>query len=180
MATGAPWLIAATAALALGMADAGARGGGGFGGGGSFGGGAGGGVMAQSSVAGANRSIAAGGDAGGDRSGVGSAGANRADRNIANRDRRNPDINAGNNVNRNLDGGFGNNAGRIEHPIAAGIVIGRIGVTTGGVAGTYYYSLPSAGCTNVNENGVDYILCTSVYYQEVWSGNEIVYVVVNP
>jgi hypothetical protein len=50
----------------------------------------------------------------------------------------------------------------------------------GGVAGTYYYSLPSAGCVEETVNGQAYIRCTSVYYQEVWSGNEVLYVVVVP
>ena len=165
-------LVFALVALGCGT-DAVARGGGGGGGfgGGGYGGGAGaGGGMAQSSIAGANRSAAGAGRADGPGADRGRPDAGR------DRDRRNPGVG----IDGGVDPDYDIDAGRIQHPVLAIAVIRNIGVTEGGVAGTYYYSLPSAGCVEETVNDKLYIRCTSVYYEEVWSGNELLYVVVVP
>ena len=149
-------LMAMGAVLALGIDDASARGG--FGDGGR---------MAQGSISGANRS----GGGFGDR-------ANAGDFNRGNIDRGN--VNVGNNVNVDIDRGYNSGWGGDYHPIAAGIAIGAVAVTTAAVLGSYYYSLPPTGCSLVDMNGISYSYCGSVYYQQTWSGNDVVYVVVNP
>jgi hypothetical protein len=165
--------------LVMGIQDASA---------GPRGGGGGGGRMAQSSVSGASRSMsgnsmgggrgnAGGGNYGnGGRNNVGSGNGN----NVGNGNRGN--INVGNDVNIDIDG---NNhgcchGGGYYHPIAAGVAIGAVAVTTRAVMGSYYYALPPSGCTIVYRNGISYHYCGSVYYQQSYSGNSVVYVVVNP
>lgn len=183
-------LTATGAVLAMGMGDViAARGGGG-----------GGGRMAHSSISGASHSMSrpnAGGASAGNRARSGNAGtrdrANTVDRpNTGNRvntgdantgNRINTgDVNIGNDVNIDIDGGYGYRpgyGGGYHHPIAAGVVIGAVAVTTAAVLGSYYYALPPS-CTVVVRSGVSYHYCGSVYYQQTWSGNDVVYVVVNP
>ena len=59
------------------------------------------------------------------------------------------------------------------------MAIGAVAVTTAAVMGSYYYTLPPS-CSTVYRNSVSYYYCGSVYYQQSWSGNDVVYVVVNP
>ena len=92
-------------------------------------------------------------------------------------------VNIGNDVNVNIEGGYGYRGpaygGGYYHPVAAGAVIGAMAVTTAAVVGSYYRTLPSS-CTTVIKNGASYSMCGSVYYQQTWSGNDPVYVVVKP
>lgn len=172
-------LVVMTAVLA--MADANA----------ARGGGRAGGRMAQSSVSGASRAHAGAGGAsrasagnvnrGGvnrgnvNRGNVSTGNVNRGNVNTGNINRGN--VNVGNDVNIDIDGGYGH--GYYHHPIAAGVAIGAVAVTTAAVLGSYYRTLPP-GCTVVVKGGVSYHYCGSVYYQQTWSGNDVVYVVVNP
>ena len=92
-------------------------------------------------------------------------------------------VNIGNDVNVNIEGGYGYRGpgygGGYYHPVAAGAVIGAMAVTTAAVVGSYYRTLPPS-CTTVVKNGVSYSHCGSVYYQQTWSGNDVVYVVASP
>lgn len=131
-----------------------------------------GGRMAQASVSGANHSarndVRRSGQVSGNRNNVGSGNRNN--------------INIGNDVNIDIDHDYNHGHGwddHHHHPIAAGIVIGTVAVTTAAVVGSYYYALPT-GCTMVYRNGVSYYYCGSVYYSRTWYGNDVVYVVVNP
>ena len=194
------WLATISATLALGVADAATRGGGR--------GGGGGGTMAQSSVSGANRSMSGGSASNVNRANVNSANVNTANVNRANVNTanvntanvnrtnvntanvntanvnrvnvNNTNVNINNNVNVNIDGGYHGGGYGNYHPIAAGVAIGAVAVTTAAVMGSYYRALPPTGCTTVIQNGVSYSHCGSVYYQQTWSGNDVVYVVVNP
>jgi hypothetical protein len=171
-------IVASVAVLALGIGDASAGRGGARGGGGYSGGS---GRMAQSSVSGANR----GGNYGGNRAGTGAVNTGNVNRgnvntgniNTGNVNRGN--VNVGNDVNINIDNGYGHHGGYYRNPVAAGIVIGAVAVTRAAVLGAYYYSLPPS-CTIVYRNSISYHYCGSVYYQQTWSGNDVVYVVVNP
>jgi hypothetical protein len=94
------------------------------------------------------------------------------------------DVNIGgnNNINVDIDGGYGHCCGGGwggYHPIAAGIAIGAVAVTTAAVVGSYYHTLPM-GCTTVIKNGVTYSQCGSAYYQQTFQGNDVVYVVASP
>lgn len=196
--------IAVLALIAMGIADAYARGGGGRGGGGARGGG--GGRMAQSSVSGANRSMSrpsGGGNTGNvNRGNMNSGNANRGNVNTGNVNRGNVNtgnvntgninrgnvntgnintgnVNIGNDVNIDIDGGYGYRGGYVRYPVAAGAMIGAMAVTTAAVVGSYYRTLPPS-CTIVVRSGVSYHYCGSVYYQQTWQGSDPVYVVVNP
>jgi hypothetical protein len=157
-----------------GIADANAQGrGGGRGGGG-------GGRMAQSSVAGAGQAARGGGS----RSGSYGNSGNRAGggSNVGSGNRvNNGNINTGDiNINRgdvniDVDPGYG----RVRYPVAAGMAIGAMAVTTAAVVGSYYYALPT-GCVAVVINGITYDQCGNAYYQKTWQGNDVVYVVVQP
>lgn len=130
-----------------------------------------GGRMAQASISGANHAprndVRGSGQVSGNRNNVGSGNRNN--------------INIGNDVNIDIDHDYNHGHGWDDHhhPIAAGIVIGTVAVTTAAVVGSYYYSLP-AGCTMVYRSGVSYYYCGSVYYSRTWYGNDVVYIVVNP
>ena len=161
-------------------------------------GGGGGGRMAQSSVSSSNRSASANrgassanrGNAGANRGNVNTANANRANVNSGNRtnvNTGNRNVNTGNintgdvNIDRDIDiddndWDYGD---RYDNPLAAGAVIGAMAVTTAAVIGSSYAALPP-NCTVVNMNGVSYHQCGSVYYQQSWSGNDVVYVVAQP
>ena len=139
--------------------------------------------MAQNSVSGANRSAA--------------ASRNDNDRNNNNRNNNNRNNNNNKNVNINNSGNVrvgGNNNVNIDidndrhgccyhgnnyHPILTGVAIGAVAVTTSAIVGSYYRTLPPS-CTTVIRNGMTYSYCGNVYYQQTWSGDDVVYVVVNP
>jgi hypothetical protein len=89
-------------------------------------------------------------------------------------------VNVGNDVNINVDADYGRWGGGYYHPVATGVAIGAVAVTTAAIVGSYYYALPPSGCTVVVRNGVSYQQCGSVYYQQTWQGNDVVYVVVSP
>lgn len=183
-------LIVTGVVLALGIADVNAARGGG-----------GGGRMAHSSVSGASRSMSrpnAGGATVGNRANTGNVNAgNRANTGNVNAGNRTNtgnvntgnrvntgNVNIGNDVNIDIDGGYGYHGGYYHgggyyHPVAAGVAIGAMAVTTAAVLGSSYYALPP-NCTVVVRGGVSYHYCGSVYYQQTWSGNDVVYVVVNP
>ena len=95
---------------------------------------------------------------------------------------RNNNINIDNDINIDVDGGYGRHDYGYPgyHPVAAGAFIGAVAVTTAAVVGSYYYALPPSGCTVVVTNGISYQRCGSVYYQQTWQGDTVVYVVVNP
>jgi hypothetical protein len=147
-----------------------------------------GGTMATPSVSSANRGAnTANANRGNVNSGNVSTGSgNRGNINTGNVNNiqggdRNTNINIDNDI--NIDGGYN---GRYDygypgyHPVAAGAVIGAMAVTTAAVVGSYYYALPPSGCTVVVTNGISYQRCGSVYYQQTWQGDQVVYVVVNP
>ena len=184
--------------MAVGIADADARGGGG---GGAARAGGGGGRMAHSSVSGANHAAGYSRGGGANKGNYNSGSANRGNVNSGNvnsgrvnagnvntgnvntgnvnRGNINTgNVNIGNDVNIDIDGGYGH-GGYYHHPIAAGITIGAVAVTTAAVMGSYYHALPP-GCATVYRGGLPYYYCGSVYYQQSWSGNDVVYVVVNP
>jgi hypothetical protein len=199
--TASACLLAAGALMVF--VDASARGGGGRGMGG------GGGRMASPSISGANRmatrpspgtrpstrpstgnrpstgAIEAGNrPANGNRPGNGDIGnVNRPENRPGNGNGINTgDINIDRgDINIDVDGGYGNGwgYGGYYHPIAAGVAIGAVAVTTAAIVGSYYYALPP-GCSPYYLNSINYYHCGSVYYQQTWSGNDIVYVVVNP
>jgi hypothetical protein len=185
--------VAIVGLLAADVADAAARGGGG-----GRAAASGGGRMAQSSVSGANRaSMNAGNRANtgninsGNRANTGNVNTgNRVNTGNVNTGNRvntgninTGNVNIGNDVNVNIEGGYhggyGYHGGAYYHPIAAGVTIGAIAVTTAAVLGSYYRTLPPS-CTVVVKGGVSYHYCGSVYYQQTWSGNDVVYVVVQP
>jgi hypothetical protein len=81
------------------------------------------------------------------------------------------------NVNRNVDidndccnGGWGDN----YHPVARGAAVAA---TTAVVMGAYYNSLPG-NCVTVVRVGINYSQCGSTWYQPVYSGSNVQYVVV--
>jgi len=83
-------------------------------------------------------------------------------------------INTGD-VNINVDGGCCNGGyGSGYHPVARGAAI----ATTAAVMGSYYSSLPS-GCVTVMRVGINYSRCGSVWYQPVYSGANVQYMVVS-
>lgn len=178
-------MIAIAALMVLGIADASAQRGGGARGGG-------GGRMAQSSISGANhaatRPSSGSANRGNANTGnVNTGNVNRGNVNTGNVNRGNintgnintGNVNIGNDVNIDIDGNYGYRPGYIRYPVAAGAVIGAMAVTTAAVIGSYYYHLPTS-CTVVVKSGISYHYCGSVYYQKTWSGNDVVYVVVNP
>ena len=166
---------------------------GGGGGGAARAGGGGGGRKAQSSVSGANhagRPNAGGGNHHGNAGNAGNHGGNAGNHNGGNRGNGNysgnkintGNVNVGNDINIDIDGGhgYGHGGGYYHHPIATGMAIGAVAATTAAVLGSSYYALPPSGCANVVRNGIPYYYCGNVYYQQSWSGNDVVYVVVNP
>lgn len=118
------------------------------------------------------------------RGNVNTGNVNRGNVNTGNVNRGNintGNINIGNDVNIDIDydHGWSGWDGDHHHPIAAGVAIGAMAVTTAAIVGSYYYALPPS-CTTVIKNGVSYHHCGSVYYQQVWQGSDVVYVVVEP
>jgi hypothetical protein len=91
----------------------------------------------------------------------------------------NVNVNNGNvNVNRDVDidvdhGWYDN------HPVATAAAVGTAVAVTAAAVGSIVYSLPPS-CSVVVENGVQYNYCGGVYYQPMYSGSTVSYVVVNP
>jgi hypothetical protein len=162
--------------------------------------GRGGGRMANTSVSGANRAAGANRASAGNmnrantgnvnRGNVNTGNVNRGNVNTGNVNRGNVNtgnvnrgnVNVGNDINIDIDNDYGRPGygyGGYYHPVATAAFIGAVAVTTAAVVGSYYYALPP-GCTTVIKNGVTYHYCGTVYYQKTMSGNDVVYVVVNP
>ena len=68
------------------------------------------------------------------------------------------------------DGGWGDN----YHPVARGAAVAA---TTAVAMGAYYNALPG-GCVTVVRVGINYSQCGSTWYQPVYSGANVQYVVV--
>ena len=86
-------------------------------------------------------------------------------------DNRNTNVNRNVNIDNDCcDGGWGDN----YHPVARGAAVAA---TTAVVMGAYYSSLPT-GCVTVVRVGVNYSQCGSTWYQPVYSGSHVQYVVV--
>ena len=84
-------------------------------------------------------------------------------------------INTGDvNINRDIDVDVDNGWGGHYHPVARGAAIAA---TTAVVMGAYYSSLPT-GCATVIRGGVSYYSCGSYWYQPVYQGSTVQYVVV--
>ena len=158
------WMSAVGLALSLvaSAPDAGAQRGGG---GGARGGGGGGAARA-------------GGGGGSARTNVQQSNAN-ANRNVNQNGNVNRNVNVNQNVNVDRDvhvDSHYDHYDRWGHPIAAAAV------TTAAVVavGTMVATIPSSGCSAVAMGGVSYQHCGSTYYQPVYSGSSVSYVVVNP
>jgi hypothetical protein len=83
---------------------------------------------------------------------------------------RNVNVNSNVNVNRNVSVNSGYD--RWGHPVAA--------AATAVAVGTAVASLPASGCSGVAVGGVSYQRCGPSYYQPVYQGGGVTYVVVNP
>jgi len=94
---------------------------------------------------------------------------------------RNVNVNGSNaNVNVNRDVDIDVNHGWYDnHPVATAAAVGTAVAVTAAAIGSIVYSLPPS-CTVVVENGVQYNYCGGVYYQPMYSGSTVSYVVVNP
>ena len=94
---------------------------------------------------------------------------------------RNVNVNGNNaNVNVNRDVDIDVNHGWYDnHPVATAAAVGTAVAVTAAAIGSIVYSLPPS-CTVVVENGVQYNYCGGVYYQPMYSGSTVSYVVVNP
>ncbi len=92
----------------------------------------------------------------------------------------NGNINAGNNYNNiNVDNGWNNGWGGGYYGgrgFVAGAVLGAAVVGTAYAVGTSFYALPS-GCGLYGSS--IYYYCGGVYYQPVYSGSDVTYVVVD-
>jgi hypothetical protein len=148
-----------------------------------------GGRLAQSSVAGSGRAGAMSRPSGGSthRPSAGNSGGRGNNANVGNNTNVGNNVNAGNNVNIgndvnidiDIDHDYGYGHGHWDDHYHPGLVIGAVAVTRAAVVGAYYASLPT-GCTTVIRSGISYYYCGTVYYQQSWYGNDVVYVVVNP
>jgi hypothetical protein len=143
-------------------------------------GGRGGGGRPQASSAqrgggGANRQVRASSGSSIQSASRGNSNVNRgASGNVNNVNRSGNRVNTGD-VNINVDGGCCNGGyGNGYHPVARGAAI----ATTAAVMGSYYASLPS-GCVTVVRVGINYSRCGSVWYQPVYSGANVQYMVVS-
>ena len=99
-----------------------------------------------------------------------------ANRNVNQNTNVNRNVNVNQNVNVNRDVHVDSHYDRWGHPIAAAAV------TTAAVVavGTMVATIPSSGCSAVAVGGMSYQHCGSTYYQPVYSGSSVSYVVVNP
>ena len=164
-------VLVASALVVPDVADA--RGGGrGGGGGGARAGGGGGGRMAQPSVSGANRAASANRSA---------AGANRSSSSSSDRSRdveRSSSREVSRETDIEIDGDYDIDDG-FDHPWAAAATIGAMASMTAAAVGSMYYSVPP-DCVVVMQGGVQYHQCGSVYYEERYEGDQVVYVAVQP
>ena len=83
------------------------------------------------------------------------------------------------NVNRNVDvhGGYGYGGyDRWGHPIATAAAVTATAVAVGTMAS----ALPPSGCSAVSVGGIGYQRCGPNYYQPVYQGSSVQYVVVAP
>ena len=94
---------------------------------------------------------------------------------------RNTNVNVNNgNVNINRDVDIDVNHGWYDnHPVATAAAVGTAVAVTAAAVGSIVYSLPPT-CTVMVENGTQYNYCGGVYYQPMYSGSTVTYVVVNP
>ncbi|MGZ3419050.1 MAG: hypothetical protein ACXVEF_07520 [Polyangiales bacterium] len=127
----------------------------------------------------AQRGGRGGGHANVNRANVNHANVNRANTNIHNTNvnaNRNVNVNQNVNVNREVDvhGGYGYHYDSWGHPIATAAAV----TATAMVVGTMVASLPTSGCSGVSVGGVAYQHCGSTYYQPVYQGTSVQYVVV--
>jgi hypothetical protein len=89
---------------------------------------------------------------------------------------RNANVNVNRNVDVNVHGGYGYGGGydRWGHPIATAAAVTATAVAVGTMAAT----LPSSGCSGISVAGVAYQHCGANYYQPVYQGGGVQYVVV--
>ncbi|AXK71776.1 hypothetical protein DWG18_05385 [Lysobacter sp. TY2-98] len=133
--------------------------------------GGGGAMMARSSITDANRASQMAMDRSRQTSEarnarVSSAGSSSSSRSVS----RETSRTVNRDVNIDVDEGID-----IDHPIAAGAMIGA----TAAAIGSYYASVP-AGCPIVHTYSVPYYHCNGVYYEQRMQGDQVVYVVVQP
>jgi len=88
--------------------------------------------------------------------------------------RRNTNVSVNRDVDIDVNHGWYDN-----HPVATAAAVGTAVAVTAAAIGSIVYSLPPS-CTVVVENGVQYNYCGGVYYQPMYSGSTVSYVVVNP
>jgi hypothetical protein len=98
---------------------------------------------------------------------------------------RNANVNVNRNVNVNQNvnvhgggyrGGYYGGYNGWGHPIATAAAVTATAVAVGTVAST----LPPSGCSAISVGGVSYQRCGPNYYQPVYQGGGVQYVVVNP
>ena len=164
-------MLMASSTILASAADAqrgGGRGGGGRGGGGGGGGfsrgGGGGGWGAQASRPSNGPAMR-----GGSRSNINTGNVNRGNVNTGN-------INRGN-INVDVDHNYGWGGGGYYRPgygaaVVAGAAVGAA------IVGSYYRSLPP-NCVTVYRSSVSYYQCGTYWYQPVYAGSNVQYVVVN-
>jgi hypothetical protein len=125
---------------------------------------------------------------GGSQSNINRGNVNRGNVNTGNVNRGNintgnintGNINTGNintgNINVDVDHNYGYGGGAYYRPgYGAGVVAGA--AVGAAVAGSYYRALP-AGCVSTYRATLTYYQCGSVWYQPVYSGTTVQYVVV--
>jgi hypothetical protein len=106
------------------------------------------------------------------RSNVSSNANVNANRNVNTNVNRNTNVNVNRDV--NVHGGYGGGYDRWGHPIATAASVTATAVAVGTVAST----LPSSGCSAVAVGGASYQRCGPNYYQPVYQGGGVQYVVV--
>ena len=114
---------------------------------------------------------------------VQNARANVSNHNVSSNQNRNVNTNVNRNtnvnVNRNVDvrGGYGYGGyDRWGHPIATAAAVTATAVAVGTMAS----ALPPSGCSAVSVGGIGYQRCGPNYYQPVYQGSSVQYVVVAP
>jgi len=95
-----------------------------------------------------------------------------SNRNVNTNVNRNTNVNVNRDVNVHTHGGYDH----WGHPIATAAAVTATAVAVGTVAAT----LPASGCSVVSAGGVAYQQCGANYYQPVYQGGGVQYVVVNP
>jgi hypothetical protein len=131
---------------------------------------------------------------GGSRSNINSGNINRGNINTGNINRGNintgninrgnintGNINTGNinrgNINVDVDNNYGWGGGGYYRPgYGAGVIAGA--AVGAAIVGSYYTALPPS-CVTVYRSSVSYYQCGSAWYQPVYAGSDVQYVVVN-